>query len=190
MENLIKKFEFNDITIEFEIMEDGSIMANATQMAKAVNKRLDVFLKTDHVKAFIEELKLTPNGGSFEALEEDKIVKKRSGSRTYFNKLLAYKFASWVSPKFEVWVYKTVDLLINYWANLQNQALLEQIQAEKELEDWRNKLLVENPEFNQYLKAEKTIKKAKSKRRDAVMKQANELRLNLFGDNELTALNR
>jgi hypothetical protein len=39
-------------------------MVNATQMAKIFNKKIDFFLKADHVKEFISVLEFTPFGGN------------------------------------------------------------------------------------------------------------------------------
>ena len=57
------EYIYNNQRIEF-LQGDRNIMVNATQMARAFNKRIDFFLKSDNTKAFIRELKFPPNGGN------------------------------------------------------------------------------------------------------------------------------
>lgn len=96
----LKKFE--DTLIAFDLQYD---MMNATDILKMFpEKRMNNFLRLDSTKAFIEvlEKKLnTPNGA----------IKKSAGryGGTYMHKLLAYKFAAWLSPEFELFVYDTFN---------------------------------------------------------------------------------
>src|SRR5690606_13289363 len=72
MTNTFKTLEFiyQDMQIHFLINPtDNNVMINATEMAKAFDKRIDVFLKADHTKNFIKELEnfyslFPPNGGN------------------------------------------------------------------------------------------------------------------------------
>lgn len=69
----IKKFTYENSVIEFDLKNDN-VMVNATEMAKAFGKRLDFFLKTDHVKEFINVLEFTPYGGNSEPLLKEEII--------------------------------------------------------------------------------------------------------------------
>ena len=60
----VLNFVYNDQPIEFQPNGDDNVMVNATQMAKVFGKRMDVFLKADHVQEFISVVELTPFGGS------------------------------------------------------------------------------------------------------------------------------
>jgi len=136
----ILKFTYQETEIDF-LQSSSSIMVNATEMAKLFGKRVDVFLKSDHAQAFIEALKLTPYGGSFDSLADADIIKSRSGSRTYFHRLLALKFAAWLSPEFEVWVYSTIDhILFSYYHELEAN-LNETARVDTEIEKYNNELM-------------------------------------------------
>ena len=115
-ENKTIEFLYQEMEVHFLVNpNDKNVMINATEMAKIFDKRVDVFMKTDNTKAFISALKLTgksvslksnqpPNGG--------RIIDNRGRNGIYFNEILALKFASWLDPNFEIWVYKTIrDLL-------------------------------------------------------------------------------
>jgi hypothetical protein len=97
----IKKFENNLIAFDF----DNEIV-NATDMIKAFpEKKMNNFLRNQQTKDFIHELELiTPIS----------VIKTNVGKYggTYMSKLLAYKFAAWLSPKFELFVFQTFDKVI------------------------------------------------------------------------------
>jgi hypothetical protein len=111
MNTEIVKFEFNGQAVDFEPSKTN-VMVNATQMANIFGKRLDVFLKTEHVKEFISVLEFTPFGGNSELFSKDDIIQTRGKSGTWMHRILALKFAAWLDPKFEVWVYSTIEQLL------------------------------------------------------------------------------
>ncbi|WP_454961002.1 KilA-N domain-containing protein [Capnocytophaga leadbetteri] len=55
---------YNGKTIDFSLA-DNNIMINATQMANAFDKRVDVFLKTDHAQSYIKALEKAYNSPNF-----------------------------------------------------------------------------------------------------------------------------
>lgn len=77
---------------------------NATDMIKAFpEKKMNNFLRNQQTKEFIKELES-------DTLKSVTLVKQGGSSQgTWMHKILAYKFASWLSPKFELFVYKTFD---------------------------------------------------------------------------------
>lgn len=130
------EFIYQDTKIHFLMGGNENVMINATEMAKAFGKRVDVFLKSDHAKAFIDVLLSTPYGG-------DKIENLVNGSKrggTYMHQVLALKFAAWLDPAFEVWVYSTIqDLLFGHYKEL-DQKLKERAARKKEIEQLQAKL--------------------------------------------------
>jgi len=119
----IKKFfERNDnkYPITFEI-QDGELMVNATQMGKAFGetKKPQRFLRNRQTMLFINELrKEFDNGSNLNRtyIKEPVVVigdKARPSLRgTWMHEKLALKYASWISPKFELWVYNNITELI------------------------------------------------------------------------------
>lgn len=103
------EFIYQDTQIHFLLQNDGEVMVNATEMAKAFGKRTDVFLKSDHAKAFLEAFKLTPYGGSLNENNLENVISRKGRNGIYFHRILSLKFAAWLDPKFEVWVYLNIE---------------------------------------------------------------------------------
>lgn len=165
---------YNEIDINFLINPNNSnIMINATQMAKAFNKRVDVFLKSDHAQNFIHTLELTPFGGRSEPLKKDEILKTINGSVTWMHRVLALKFAAWLDIDFELWVYSTIDDILfgNYKKHWTAHATQEE--AKLHLQDIKEKML-ENPTQElilDYFRTEEIIKNTISEKRKAIQQQ-------------------
>ncbi|MFA6281683.1 MAG: KilA-N domain-containing protein, partial [Candidatus Omnitrophota bacterium] len=116
----IQKFVFNNAEVDFQFDKNQNLMVNATEMAKLSGKRIDHFLKSDHAEAFISALEFTPFGGNSEPLTRSEIIKTKGQSGTWMHRLLALKFAAWIDPKFEVWVYSTIDfILFDYYKRIE-----------------------------------------------------------------------
>jgi hypothetical protein len=155
----IQKFVFNNTEVDFQFDKESNVMVNATQMAKIFEKRVDVFLKSDHAKEFINVLEFTPFGGNSEPLKMDEIIKTKGQSGTWMHRLLALKFAAWLDPKFEVWVYSTIDfILFDYYKRLE-ESLKESAKRKNRIDELKNTLL-ENPDFAELEQLELTEKQA------------------------------
>jgi|GEM_PF-724883 len=63
---------YNGKTIDFSFA-DNNIMINATQMANAFDKRVDVFLKTDHAQSYIKALEKVYNSPDFNIKLKDNL---------------------------------------------------------------------------------------------------------------------
>jgi phage antirepressor YoqD-like protein len=81
-------------------------MINATHMGKAFGKKPNDFLKVEQTKEFIKALELKSNIIAF------KTVKGRHHAGTWMHKKLALKFAGWLNPEFELWVYDRIEELL------------------------------------------------------------------------------
>jgi hypothetical protein len=155
----IQKFVFKNTEVDFQFDKESNVMVNATQMAKIFEKRVDVFLKSDHAKEFIKVLEFTPFGGNSEPLKMDEIIKTKGQSGTWMHRLLALKFAAWLDPKFEVWVYSTIDfILFDYYKRLE-ESLKESAKRKNRIDELKNTLL-ENPDFAELEQLELTEKQA------------------------------
>jgi hypothetical protein len=114
----IEKFNSSLIAFDFD-----NEMVNATDMAKNYAKRPVDFLKLESTEAFIKALKSDVsqnNNTNFEPVITVKGNYSDGRSQgTWMCKLLAYKFASWLEPEFEVFVYRTFENVIN--ERLKNQ---------------------------------------------------------------------
>lgn len=139
------KFEFKCHVIEFEPQTDN-VLVNATQMAKIFDKEVSGFLKTDSTKNFIEaycrtedipsQNEFSPNGKLI------KVISTGRNNGTWMNRIVALKFAAWLDPYFEVWVYKTIDqILFGQYKRIEEnlkESAKRKLQIEKIREDLRN----------------------------------------------------
>lgn len=111
-----KTFTFNETPITFEFSSYDNLMVNATEMAKVFNKEVSEFLKFDETKNYIESYCQTENlsfGNEFSPIGKlIKVVKGGEHNGTWMERSVALKFAAWLDPLFEVWLYKTIDNLI------------------------------------------------------------------------------
>ena len=105
METKICKFEENDIT--FLLSKENSMMVNATEMAKVFNSNVGHFLANDGTKKFIEACLNNRNSDYLNVKTKEDLVIAKQNSGTLMHRVLAIKFAAWLSPDFEVWVWKT-----------------------------------------------------------------------------------
>lgn len=122
----IFEFEGKRITFDFG---DGEEMVNATEIAKAFNKRLFDFTRLKQTKEFIKELETLMNTTEHgnPRVRRKAIKTLKGGDRldlqgTWYEQRLALKLAAWLNPKFELWIYgKIRDLLINGEASFNDE---------------------------------------------------------------------
>lgn len=170
------KFIYQDTEINFSVNpNDKNVMINATEMAKVFNKRIDFFLKSAHAKAFIKVLEFTPYGGNSEGLNPLEIIQTKGVKGTYFNRILALKFAAWLNPEFELWVYSKIDEILfgNYKKHWEAHALQEQTKVE--MEKTKSEILLNpTPEsVARYFEQEIELKSAKKAKSKAIKSQLN-----------------
>lgn len=113
----VKKFEYEGQAISFEF-KDSNRMINATEMAKPFKKLVADFLRLKTTKEYIEILEKERYGDSHIAPKREvlRVVKggdiEKGLQGTWMDEQLALKFASWLAPRFEVWVYKKIHELL------------------------------------------------------------------------------
>lgn len=177
MTNTFKTLEFiyQDIQIHFLINPtDNNVMINATEMAKAFNRRLDHFLRADHTKNFIKELEnyyasLPPFGVN----ENMKILETNTNLGTYMCEPLALKFAAWLEPKFELWIYQHIQETIfgNYKKHWEAHARQEMAKINMEAV---KKEILSNPtpeKVAMYFEEERRYHYAKNEKTKAIQNQ-------------------
>jgi hypothetical protein len=174
--NTLQQFEYNNQVIEFE-MAGSSLMINATEMAKIFGKRIDFFLKSDHAKEFIKVLEFTPFGGNSAPLKKHEIIQTKGQNGTWMHRLLALKFAAWLSPEFELWVYQTIDeFMFGDYRRMQEELRLSAARKNR-IDELRNQL-VASDEYCELVKLELEEKQAAYRRT-----KHNRMQLELFRSN-------
>jgi hypothetical protein len=107
----LKEFDYQGQNIVFELGE-GISMVNATQMAKSFKKLPADFLRLKQTKAFIEAFEKRYGNSHNEILR----VRRAGDAKlqgTWMNEKLALKFAAWLSPDFELWVWEKIHELLS-----------------------------------------------------------------------------
>ena len=111
--------KYNEQEVEFEF-NDVNVMVNATQMAKIFGKQVNEFVSNETTKNFIAECLKNGNSRFLNVEKEDDLVVSKQKSGTWMHRILALKFAAWLNPAFELWVYATIDcLLFDYYHQLE-----------------------------------------------------------------------
>lgn len=111
MECKVKKFTYNGSMVEFEIKNEN-VKVNATEMAKIFGKQVEVFMRSGTTKNFIDECLKSENSRFLGIEKEEDLVVSKQRSGTWMHRVLALKFAAWLNPAFELWVYRTIDDLL------------------------------------------------------------------------------
>jgi hypothetical protein len=109
----IRKFTYDNEVITFEFA-DGQSMVNATEMAKPFGKKTSSFMRTQSTKAFVLALEenYRQKGATKEVLRVIKGGDSNELQGTWMDEHLALKFAGWLAPQFEVWVYERIRELL------------------------------------------------------------------------------
>jgi len=176
----VVKFIYNETEVDFLPSGNENVMVNATQMANVFGKRVDVFLKTDHAKSFIEALLSTPFGvdkseNNLKYSKEEIIQANKKGG-TWMHRILALKFAAWLDPYFEVWVFHTIDKIILGQFKELRDATFEKLNAEKAKKLMEDELLRKYPdEFSKYLEIEGKLSAAQKRRIAAIKASTSQL---------------
>ncbi|MEM7551119.1 MAG: KilA-N domain-containing protein [Bacteroidota bacterium] len=103
---------YNEQEIEFEMNLNKDLMVNATEMAKIFDKKVENFTRIEPTKEFIDECLKNANKRYLQVEGIEDIIISRQKSGTWMYRVLALKFAAWLSPAFELWVYRTIDQIL------------------------------------------------------------------------------
>lgn len=139
MDGEIVKFEFNNQEVDFE-QNNQNLMVNATQMAKIFGKDVFQFTRIDGTKSFISSCLKPQNCGLLGVNSEEDLIISTQKSGTWMHRVLALKFAAWLDPDFEVWIYTTIDeLLFGRYRRMEESLRLSAIRKNR-IDELRNDL--------------------------------------------------
>jgi len=175
----IVKFIYQDSEIEFEVANEN-VKVNATEMAKIFNKYPKDFLILDSTKAFIISCLKKENSPFLNIVNEDDLYTSNQKTGTWMHRILALKFAAWLNPDFELWVYYTIDKLINSHFRAQREALIEKLSAKQKKELKKQEILTKYPELieiQEYFQLEHSEKIAAQKRLSAIRNQVKQMKI-------------
>jgi hypothetical protein len=188
MKNVKFTFEGSEITFTFDT--ENKIMVNATEMAKVFNARINDFIRLDNTKSFIKECLSCGisrnsdeenNGNSrylnIESEEDLYTTNHRLG--TFMHQVLALKFAAWISPKFELWVYCTIQHLLFGRLIEREESLKTTTILKNEKKSILDKEVYTGEDFERYLKIHDELRMEENKRRNLTKDCINEIQINI-----------
>lgn len=135
----IKKFTYEGNVIEFD-MKNDNVMVNATEMAKAFNKQVNEFTSNESTKSFIEVALKNGNSRFLNFKSEADLIYSKQKSGTWMHRVLALKFAAWLNPEFELWVYYTIDQLLFGEYRAIQESLKEQAGIRAQIQEVESRL--------------------------------------------------
>ncbi|RYX80813.1 KilA-N domain-containing protein [bacterium] len=186
----ILEFEFEGKVIEFD-MSGPDVMINATEMGRVYGKEPYDFTKQEGTKRYMAVLKTSipafrsdpesERQPEIKVLSDENILRSErggdEGGGTWMHRQLALKFAAWLDPRFEVWVFQKIDeLMFDY-----SKKTTEELKEKAKLIDRKDELfqkLQPNPDFQEYLQIEFKIKQTNNR-----ITKVNNNQLGLFRSN-------
>ena len=174
------QFIYNNQSIEF-LQGGDKVMVNATQMANIFGKEVTFFLRNNETQRFIDSCLKTENSQFLNVKKREDLVSGKQKSGTYMHRVLALKFAAWLNPDFEVWVFSTIDkILYSYFRDIKDTTV-EKLKIEKQRDLMREELLKKHPDdFYKFLELEGRLTQADRKRINAIRASTQMLRLNFY----------
>ena len=184
-------FEFNGNEISFSMDEENNLMVNATEMAKPFNKKVEAFMRNEDTQSFISECLKSENSRFLEEKtdclktgipislgirsEEDLYISSQK-SGTWMHRILALKFAAWLSPSFELWVYSTIETLL-FGRYVEREKSLElSLKLERQREMLIGKTEKTGDDFEKYLDINRLLQKEKAKRKNLTTESISEIK--------------
>ena len=127
---VIQQFEYEGQQIEFDL--STNLMINATDMANTFGKKVENFTRLDNTKSFIDEALNNANQRYLDITSKDDLIISKQRTGTWMHRILALKFAAWLDPAFELWVFYTIDRIM-FGSLREDVKAKAQLQVEKEL---------------------------------------------------------
>jgi len=175
METRIFNFEENDVT--FVLSKDNNVMVNATEMAKVYGKKVNEFLSNEITKNFIAECLKSGNSRFINISKEEDLYRSSQKAGTFMHRILAMKFAAWLNPRFELWVYSTIESLL-FGKHVERERSFERtLDLQNEMKDLEERIFKTGDDFIRYLEIKGELNREKSFRTLLTKESINELQL-------------
>jgi hypothetical protein len=173
--------------VSFEMDRDHGLMVNATEMAKIFGKDVPDFTILKQTKDFISECLKNQNSGFLGVKSEADLIISRQKSGTWMHRVLALKFAAWLSPSFELWVYRTIEGLLFGKLTKREASFRRTMLLQQERDHLYNKPEKTGADFVHYLEVERKLKRETVIRRLLTVEDLSGMR-SLFEEDEINEL--
>lgn len=97
--------------VSFLVGKDN-VKVNATEMARIFGKQVEPFMRNENTQAFVREALKSENSRFLGVKSREDLYTSKQKTGTYMHRVLALKFAAWLSPAFELWVYSVIDEIL------------------------------------------------------------------------------
>ena len=172
-------FEKNPVT--FLLSKENNVMVNATEMAKIFDRKVNEFMSNETTKNFIDSCLKSGNSRFINISKEEDLYRSSQKSGTYMHRVLALKFAAWLSPDFELWVYSTIEQLL-FGKHVERERSFERtLSLQAELSELECKINKTGEDFERYLYLRKELTREKSFRTSLTKESLDEMQ-SLFYD--------
>ena len=171
METKLCIYEGREIGFSFD--RDHRMMVNATEMAKIFGKQVNEFVSNERTKLFTEACLKNGNSRFLGIEKEEDLIVSRQKSGTWMHRVLALKFAAWLSPAFELWVYGTIEELLFGKLAKREKSFERTVNVQKEVEALLYKIDKTGEDFNRYLELQRQLKYEVAYRRSLTIEDLN-----------------
>lgn len=173
METKICIFDNNAIT--FNLSKDNGMMINATEMAKVFGKQVNEFMSNTNTIEFVKKALDNGNSRYWGIEKESDLFISRQNVGTFMHRILALKFAAWLNPTFELWVYSTIEKLL-FGKHVEREESFERtLLLNNEMNKLKDKTNKTGDDFDRYLDIERELKKEKAIRKSLTKDSIDEM---------------
>ena len=181
METKICIFKENPIT--FVLDKNNGMMVNATEMAKPFGRKVEAFMRNEGTISFVNEALKSENSRFLKLFSQSDLYYSSQNTGTWMHRVLALKFAAWLNPAFEIWVYSTIERIL-FGKHAQREESLERsLKFQNESKQLKDKADKTGEDFTRYLELERQLKYEKSLRKSLTAAAVTEMR-SLFEEDE------
>ena len=173
----VKIMTFDGHPVTFQIERNEKMMVNATEMAKVFGKRVNDFMSMETTLEFVKEALKNGDSRNLKVFSQSDLYVSVQNTGTWMHRVLALKFAAWLSPAFELWVYSTIEqLLFGHYAE-REESLRKTIRLKEEAERLRVKTDNSGDDFERYLQVERELEVEKAVRKKLTAKVVEGLKI-------------
>lgn len=177
-------YVFEEYSITFTLDKENKVMVNATEMANIYGKQVVAFMRNEDTQNFIKECLKSENSHFLNIEKEEDLYISRQKSGTFMHRVLALKFAAWLNPRFELWVYSTIDKLLFGKLAEREKSLERTILLQNELNTLASKQDKTGEDFQKYLNTEYELRREQIIRKNLTKESIFEMR-DLFEKEEI-----
>lgn len=107
--------------------------------------------------------------------KESDLFISRQNVGTFMHRILALKFAAWLNPTFELWVYSTIEKLL-FGKHVEREESFERtLLLNNEMNKLKDKTNKTGDDFDRYLDIERELKKEKAIRKSLTKDSIDEM---------------